>query len=132
RQLLSRIPTCGRKGMIIKDLFKSDITRDIKGVITVGEEREEDVQKELEEYVVTKELDRHFRDFTKAFIKGGDGPTEKIGVWISGFFGSGKSHLLKMLGHLLSNREVAGKKSLDYFQDKFEDPMLQADLRRIA
>jgi KAP family P-loop domain len=118
--------------MIIKDLFKSNINRDIKGVITVGADREEEIQKELEEYVITKELDGNFRKFAQAFGKSLDKPTEDIGIWISGFFGSGKSHFLKMLAYLLSNNTVSGKKALDYFQDKFPDAFLKAEYTRIA
>jgi hypothetical protein len=46
-----------------------------------------------------------------------------MGVWISGFFGSGKSHFLKMLSYILENKEVHNKKTVEYFRDKFsEDP----------
>ena len=59
-------------------------------------------------------------------------PTDKIGVWISGFFGSGKSHFLKILSYLLSNDTVAGKPAVEYFTDKFDDPMMFAQLERCA
>ena len=114
--------------MFVKDMFEKPIDRDIKGVITVGEEKDSDIQKELAEYVVTKELDRHFHDFAAAFCKAIDGPTDRMGIWISGFFGSGKSHFLKMLSHLLANRSVEGTTSLQHFEDKISDPMLISDL----
>ena len=109
--------------MIIRNMFKSDINRDINGVIKMNTSNEKVLKQELEEYVVTKELRRHFVNFYDRYEESLDVPTEKIGVWISGFFGSGKSHFLKMLSFLLSNKVVAGKPTIEYFRDKFDDPM---------
>ena len=86
--------------MKIKQLFKKDIAREIKGVIKVGQEAENDVRQELDEYVVTDELQAHFVYFFKQYLKSLDVPTDQMGVWISGFFGSGKSHFLKILSPL--------------------------------
>ncbi len=72
--------------MKIKDMFAKPIDRDIQGVIKVGQDDEENVKQELEEYVVTKELQKHFRDFFSSYKKGIVGNTDKMGVWISGFF----------------------------------------------
>ena len=76
--------------MQLKDMFVKPIDRDIQGVIIVGQGEETNVAQELEEYVVTKELQKHFADFFSAYKKGILGTTPKMGVWISGFFGSGK------------------------------------------
>ena len=103
--------------MIIKDLFAKDINRDINGVVKVAQEDDAATRQELEEYVVTRELRRRFGDFFGAYEAALDRPTDKIGVWISGFFGSGKSHFLKMLSYLLSNKMVDGKPAIDYFID---------------
>ena len=110
--------------MQIKNMFEKQIDRDIKGVIKVGQSDEENVYQELDEYVVTKELLKHFRDFFNNYEKGVDGYTDKMGVWISGFFGSGKSHFLKILSYLLKNSTVEGKRAIEYFTDgkKIEDP----------
>ena len=81
--------------MLIKDMFEKKINRDIQGVIKVGQAEDENIKQELEEYVVTRELQKHFRDFFSNYKKGINGHTDKMGVWISGFFGSGKSHFLK-------------------------------------
>ena len=82
--------------MQIKDMFRKKIDREIQGVIIVGQGEETNVAQELEEYVVTRELQRHFADFFAAYKKGIQGSTPKMGVWISGFFGSGESHFLKI------------------------------------
>jgi len=117
--------------MLIKDMFAKPIDRDIKGVIKVGQDDNENIRQELEEYVVTKELQKHFRDFFSSYKRGITGNTDKMGVWVSGFFGSGKSHFLKILSYLLENKEVAGKQALDYFLDdnKIMDPMVVADMK---
>lgn len=120
--------------MKIKDMFVREIDRDIKGVIKVGQADEENIKQELEEYVVTKELQKHFADFFSSYKKGINGYTDKMGVWISGFFGSGKSHFLKILSYLLSNKEVQGKRALDYFieDNKIIDSMVLADMKLAA
>lgn len=120
--------------MLIKDMFRKRIDRELQGVIIVGQGEETNVAQELEEYVVTKELQRHFADFFAAYKKGIIGTTPKMGVWISGFFGSGKSHFLKILSYLLGNKAVGDKKALDYFIDdaKIADPMVLADMQLAA
>ena len=83
--------------MEIRDLFAKDINRSINGVVKVQDNKSESVRQELEEYVVTRELQRHFADFFEVYDRSLDVPTDKVGGWISGFFGSGKSHFLKIL-----------------------------------
>lgn len=116
--------------MIIQDLFSKDINRNINGVVKVSQDDEASISQELSEYVVTRELQRHFSDFFKSYSAAIDTPTDRIGVWISGFFGSGKSHFLKMLSYLLTNREVAGMRPIDYFQGKIEDSLVYAQMKR--
>lgn len=116
--------------MKIQSMFQKDINRDINGVVKVAQDDERSLVQELSEYIITKELRRHFTTFFDNYSKAIDNPTDKIGVWISGFFGSGKSHFLKMLSYLLSNRNVAGKQTVEYFKDKFDDPMLYATVVR--
>ena len=115
--------------MLIRDMFAKPIDREIQGVIIVGQDENANVQQELEEYVVTRELQKHFADFFASYKKGIVGTTPKMGVWISGFFGSGKSHFLKILSYLLENREIGGKQAIDYFIEdkKIADPMVLAD-----
>ena len=117
--------------MLIKDMFKKPIDRDIKGVIVVGEGEDSNAKQELEEYVVTRELSKHFREFFDNYKKGIVGETTKTGVWISGFFGSGKSHFLKILSYLLDGQKlIGGKRAVDYFIDDHKiAPPKRADMK---
>ena len=126
--------------MLMKEMFEKEIDRDMQGVIIVGQSEAENVAQELDEYVVTKELQKHFADFFSAYKKGIVGTTPKMGVWISGFFGSGKSHFLKILSYLLANKSVGDKKAIDYFADdsltegkpKIVDRIVLADMKLAA
>ena len=118
--------------MEIKKLFKKNIERDIQGVVTIGNEEEARKKQELEEYVCTQEVIKNFRAFFSAYRKSINQPTEQIGVWITGFFGSGKSHFLKIMGYLLSNEIVAGKHAIEYFDDKISDETIKADMQLSA
>ena len=109
--------------MKIREMFKDDIDRQINGVVQVGEEEQKIVEQEVKEYVVTSELKKHFTSFFNQYSESIDQPTDDVGVWITGFFGSGKSHFLKMLSYLLENKEIDGKKTVDYFEEKFDDEL---------
>lgn len=116
--------------MQIKDIFKKSIERNIQGVVTIGNETELQQIQELDEYVCTKEIENTFRVFFKKYRASIKIPTEKMGVWITGFFGSGKSHFLKILGYILENEIIDGKNSADYFEDKLNDSIVLADLHQ--
>jgi len=125
--------------MIIKDLFEKDIFRSINGVVKADQTDEASVWQELDEFVITQELDRHLRDFFGWYSSAWDkikkpDPSSKMGIWISGFFGSGKSHLLKVLSYLLRNKshsfEGENKKAVQFFESKIKDTMLFADIKR--
>lgn len=118
--------------MIIKELFKKDISRPIQGVVTIGNEDEKQKKQELEEYVCTDEIKKSFRTFFRRYRESINNPTEKMGVWITGFFGSGKSHFLKILGYILENEEVAGQEAVKYFEDKINDQLVMADIKTCA
>lgn len=109
--------------MRIKDLFEKNINRNINPVVKVSDSAKDTLQQELEEYVVTKELKPHFHKFFTNFSESYEVGTDQMGVWISGFYGSGKSHFLKILSYLLENKEVNGKNTIEYFRNKFDDPM---------
>ena len=107
--------------MMIRDMFADDINRKINGVIKVDQAADDVIEQELKEYVITRELKKHFITFFNYYGDAFDEPTADMGVWISGFFGSGKSHFLKMLSYLLENKEVKGVRSVERFRKKFED-----------
>jgi len=113
-------------------MFNKPIHRDIKGVVKVGQDDEKNIYQELEEYVVTNELHKHIGDFFQSYKKGIRGNTDKVGVWISGFFGSGKSHFLKIISYLIENKVVNGKKAISFFDEKIQDPYVLADLKMIG
>ena len=126
--------------MLIRDMFNKGIDREINGVIKVGQKDKENVYQELEEYVVTEELDKYMNRFFDAYKRGLTGRTDKMGVWISGFFGSGKSHFLKILSYILSDKEVVNPDdgtvhtASSFFLDgvKVTDVKLQAKIREVA
>ena len=107
--------------MLIREMFADDINRKINGVIKVDQNTDDVIEQELNEYVITRELKKHFITFFNYYGDAFDTPTADMGVWISGFFGSGKSHFLKMLSYLLENKEVKGVRSVERFRKKFAD-----------
>jgi len=111
--------------MTLKTLFEKPVDRKIEGVIKADDETS--LRLEIEEYVLTKEVEKRLEAFFDAYnnYKG------ENGVWISGFFGSGKSHLLKMLALLMENREVEGVPVMDLILPKCQDnEILRGDLKR--
>ena len=102
-------------------MFYDDIDRKINGVVKVDQDAAEVLKQEVEEYNITRDIRKHMITFFNNYAESFREPTADVGVWISGFFGSGKSHFLKMLSYLLENKEVDGKKVEDYFREKFDD-----------
>ena len=109
--------------MFIKNMFKKDIDRKINGVIQVEQDKNEVIKQEVSEYVITTELKRHFNHFFDSYSATFEVPSDNTGVWITGFFGSGKSHFLKMLSYLLENKVIDGKPTVEYFREKYDDEL---------
>jgi len=113
--------------MQLDQLFEKSIDRPIEGVIKADDDAS--LLQELDEYVITDEVGKRIDDFLYAYLN----YSGANGVWVSGFFGSGKSHLLKMLALLLENRIVDGSCALDIFLDKpqsRDDEIFSSDLKR--
>lgn len=100
--------------MLIKDIFEKPIDRNIELVIKA--DNPVNLKQEFEEYIVTDELLKYFDLFFDNFVKEIENTKRNNGVWISGFYGSGKSHLLKILSYILDNKfEFENKKPIDFF-----------------
>ena len=115
--------------MIIKDIFENKIERHIDPVVEIGGETDDSRKEELVEFVVTRQAGEHFKEFFKYYINTSKTGRGDVGVWISGFFGSGKSHFMKMLAYILQNEPIGGKKPIEYFENKIEDNFTLADMK---
>lgn len=115
----------GVKTVKVHELFSKAIDRPIEGVIKA--DYLESLLLEVQEYVLTEEVIKRLEEFLDSY----NNYTFGNGVWISGFFGSGKSHLLKMLAFVMENRQIEGLTVLDLFLAKCGDnQFLRADLKR--
>ncbi|MCK8136731.1 BREX system P-loop protein BrxC [Pseudoalteromonas sp. 2CM28B] len=123
--------------MQIKDLFTKDINRPINGVVKADQLENNTVFTELDEYVITTELAKHFEEFFDAYMPSVRDPkakaaSGKLGIWVSGFFGSGKSHFIKILSYLLQNIQATNgqfdKSAIEFFKDKNLDGFLLGEI----
>lgn len=117
---------------IIKELFASDIERRIEEVIKVDQADETIIRDELREYVVTDSIRGHFRQVFDHYQTTWQKPNEGIAVWVSGFFGSGKSSFAKYLGLGLANRDILGQGAGELLGERCADPQIQVLLKTIA
>jgi hypothetical protein len=112
------------------------IARYIPPVAKVNDVDAGTVATELREYVVTPPIERALVSFLEVYAESRMAPTDRIGVWISGFFGSGKSHFAKVLSYLLANRRIEGQTAREIFLDRIADrprrPEIEALLHRIG
>ena len=112
--------------MQIREIFVKDIGRSMNPVIKVSDQDDEDtIFQELDEYVVTQEIDRNFEKLYKGISDGIRGDKDHIGVWISGDFGSGKSHFLKISSFLLKNQRIRDKPAIEYLSSKVSPQVYQ-------
>ena len=115
----------------IKSLFANDIHRRIEEVIKVDQTSDDILRDEINEYVVTDAIRSHYTNIFDAFRETPNKPHEGIAIWVSGFFGSGKSSFAKMLGLSIENRVVAGIPAGDRFAQRAGDNKLQVLLKAI-
>tara|TARA_R110001583_G_scaffold104199_1_gene251577 strand:- start:10022 stop:13570 length:3549 start_codon:yes stop_codon:yes gene_type:complete len=113
--------------MLLENLFEKSVDRSIEGVIKADDNAS--LMQELDEYVITDEVGKRLDKFLDAY----NSYAGANGVWISGFFGSGKSHLLKIMALLLENRTIDGTSALELFLKKPKckgDEIFAGDLTR--
>src|SRR2546422_3350279 len=105
----------------IRDLLTRDLSLRIEEIIQVDQADEQSVHAEITEYVATDSIREQYRDLLNAFAEAPSDPHESVGVWVSGFFGSGKSSFAKNLGYALENRKVLGSKFAELFKQQIGD-----------
>src|SRR6266849_7398079 len=113
----------------IGDLLTRDLGRKIAEIIQVDQADEQSVYAEITEYVATDSIRDQYHHLLKAIAEAPSDPHESVGVWVSGFFGSGKSSFAKNLGYALENRTVLGSKFADLFKQQLADPKKKNDTR---
>lgn len=117
--------------MKIKEILKLDIKEDIKNVIDLQDQSENEIQSEIESYIITDGLGTHLSKFTSLYTSN----IKETGVWLSGFYGSGKSYFGKMLGHIIDNQIINGTPARDRFLPRLEgvrnQSLIENDVRRL-
>ena len=100
--------------MKIKDILSIKLDDDIKNVIDLNVHTEDAVKEELDGFILTESLAKHLSDFLNKFTS----DMKETGVWLSGFYGSGKSYFAKMLGFLIENPIIQGTAFRERFAHK--------------
>src|SRR6266403_244254 len=110
-----------KRMMTIGDLLARDLSRKIEEIIQVDQADEQSVHAEITEYVATDSIREQYHNLLRAIAEAPSDPHESVGVWVSGFFGSGKSSFAKNLGYALENRTILGSKFADLFKQQLGD-----------
>lgn len=115
----------------ISEILTLDLNEDIKNVIDLEDRSENEIQQEIESYIVTEGLSKHLSNFCNQYTSN----IKETGVWISGFYGSGKSYFGKMLGYLIDNPMINGTSARDRFIPRIRgvknESFLENDIRSL-
>ncbi len=117
---------------LIESLFVQNIRRRIEEVIKVDQTDAEVIRAEIDEYVVTDSIRKHYTEILESYAETPNKPHEGIAVWVSGFFGSGKSSFAKMLGLTIENPVIAGERAAERFAARASDAKLAVLLKTIT
>jgi hypothetical protein len=116
---------------VIKDILKLDLNEDIKNVIDLEDSSQDEIQSEIQSYIVTDGLGQQLSKFIGQYM----GNLKETGVWLSGFYGSGKSYFGKMLGYLIDNPSINGTSARDRFIPRLEgvanQSLIENDIRKL-
>ncbi|MEH1009210.1 BREX system P-loop protein BrxC [Winogradskyella sp. ECml5-4] len=117
--------------MTIKDILKLDLNEDIKNVIDLEDKSQDEIQSEIESYIITDGLGKHLSKFVSQYTSN----IKETGVWLSGFYGSGKSYFGKMLGYLIDNPTINGTSARDRFMPRLagvtNQSLIENDIRKL-
>ncbi|OMP32280.1 BREX system P-loop protein BrxC [Mangrovimonas sp. DI 80] len=115
----------------IKDILKLDLQEDIKNVIDLEDKSQDEIQSEIESYIITDGLGKHLSKFVSQYTSN----IKETGVWLSGFYGSGKSYFGKMLGYLIDNPIINGTSARDRFMPRLSgvtnQSLIENDIRKL-
>jgi len=115
----------------IKDILKLDLQEDIKNVIDLEDKSEDEIQSEIESYIITDGLGQHLSKFITQYTSN----IKETGVWLSGFYGSGKSYFGKMLGYMIDNPTINGTPARDRFMPRLagvtNQSLIENDIRKL-
>lgn len=118
--------------MHIKELFANKIDRHIEEVIKVDQTDDDIVRDEIREYVATDSICKHYSTIFNRYWETPQKPHEGVGVWVSGFFGSGKSSFAKNLGLTIENRALKSESATSLFGKQTGNEEIQVLLSNIS
>ena len=118
--------------MTIRELFQGQIDRRIEEVIKVDQTDKQIIRDEINEYVPTDSIKRHYTQIFERYYETPNHPHEGIAIWVSGFFGSGKSSFAKLLGLALENQDILGTGAAEQIGQKLANQKIQVVLKNIS
>jgi len=115
----------------IGEIFRENIHRNIEEVIKVDALDDAILLEEINEYHPTPSIQAQMAQVLEAYSDSHQGQTQKIGVWVSGFFGAGKSSFAKLLGILLESRKIGAQDAVDLFSSRITSQRIKVLLQQI-